>query len=163
MGNTLCSPSHIVTMLTKQKLAHADCVTLSRVVRRRTRVHPTDAGAVSENGRPDDGTRMRPAKSEKSNAPRAWHRGIHLAPYTTDGCPVLIAVTQRGDYLTSVVVRPGVRPKSLTRVLRQALNDYDPVKPTLRLVKQGPGRDEWVCEYDPTLDRLVWAPKRREA
>jgi hypothetical protein len=62
-------------------------------------------------------------------------RGVWVAPYTTDGCPVFVAITGTGDYLTSVVLRPGVRRADVIAMLRQRLDSFDPPGPTLRLLR----------------------------
>jgi regulation of enolase protein 1 (concanavalin A-like superfamily) len=82
----------------------------------------------------------------------------------------LVAVTSQGDYLSSVVVKRGESMWSVVDVLRDALEQYDPV--TMRLVRDEPPakvsarpgkRPEWVCVYDPATHRLIWVVKRREA
>ena len=76
-------------------------------------------------------------------------RGIYRAPYLIDGCPVLLAVTSRGERLKRVVVlRAGVSESRATEWLETVLDRLDPPRPALRLVSAPEPRRITVEQLD---------------
>lgn len=62
-------------------------------------------------------------------------RGVYRARWTLEGCPVLYAVDEQREKVGEIIVRPDVSEEGAYRQLWRLLDEQDPPRPRLELVR----------------------------